>query len=98
MCIRATSGAVRIEQQLTGQSVIVPQGGDVQLMNAQFEAMHPAAGKCKGQLQRGKTPQPKPPEATFLQSAEDLRREWPAAVPPKSAPLETQRPLDQPSV
>ena len=96
MCIRATSGAVRIEQQLTGQSVIVPQGGDVQLMNAQFEAMHPGAGKCECQLQLVKTPQPKPPEASVLASAEELRREVPAAVRAKAAPLETQAPPEQP--
>src|SRR3989454_4116227 len=96
MCIRATSGAVRIEQQLTGQSVIVPQGGDVQLMNAQFEAMHPGAGKGECQLQRVKTPQPRPPEAGVLASAEELRREVPAAVRAKAAPLETQAPPEQP--
>ena len=33
MCVRASTGAVRLEQQLTGQSVIVPQGRDVVLAN-----------------------------------------------------------------
>src|SRR3989442_4118839 len=96
MCIRATSGAVRIEQQLTGQSVIVPQGGDVQLMNAQFETMRPGAAKCECQLQLVKPPQPKPPEASVLASAEELRREVPAPVRAKAAPLEAQAPLEQP--
>jgi len=31
MCIRANKGAVRLEQQLTGQTVLVPQTGDVSL-------------------------------------------------------------------
>src|SRR5713226_2979132 len=31
MCLRATQGAARIEQQLTGQSVIVPPGGEASL-------------------------------------------------------------------
>ena len=35
MCVRATSGAIRLEQQLTGQSVIVPQGGDILLNDGQ---------------------------------------------------------------
>ncbi len=38
MCIRANSGAVRAEQQLTGQSVVVPQTGDVLLLNAETSA------------------------------------------------------------
>src|SRR5262249_3343963 len=34
ICIRANRGAVRVEQQLTGQTVVVPQMGDVLLANA----------------------------------------------------------------
>jgi len=36
-------GAVRIEQQLTGQSVLVPQNGDVSLSNGQLESLRTAA-------------------------------------------------------
>ncbi|PYU37246.1 MAG: hypothetical protein DMG53_28685, partial [Acidobacteria bacterium] len=39
MCIRANSGAVRAEQQLTGQSVLVPQTGDVLLLNGQLDSL-----------------------------------------------------------
>ncbi len=46
ICVRATKGAVRIEQQLTGQSVLVPQSGDVSLTNGQLESLHPSAGHC----------------------------------------------------
>ena len=46
MCIRATKGAVRIEQQLTGQSMLVPQNGDVSLTNGQLETLHTSAGHC----------------------------------------------------
>ena len=46
MCIRAVKGAVRIEQQLTGQSVLVPQSGDVALTNGQLESLRTAAGQC----------------------------------------------------
>ena len=46
MCIRANKGAVRIEQQLTGQSVLVPQSGDVSLTNGQLESLHTSAGSC----------------------------------------------------
>ena len=46
MCVRASKGAVRVEQQLTGQSVLIPQGGDVTLTNGQLESLHDTAGKC----------------------------------------------------
>ena len=37
MCIRTYRGAMRVEQQLSGQSVIVPQGEDVMLANGQID-------------------------------------------------------------
>src|SRR5271167_374379 len=46
MCIRANRGAVRLEQQLTGQSVLVPQSGDVSLSNGQLESVRTSAGRC----------------------------------------------------
>jgi len=46
MCVRANKGAVRIEQQLTGQSVVIPQSGDVSLANGQLESLHTSAGHC----------------------------------------------------
>ena len=46
MCIRANKGAVRIEQQLTGQSVVIPQNGDVSLTNGQLESLHTSASHC----------------------------------------------------
>jgi hypothetical protein len=46
MCIHASKGAVRVEQQLTGQSVLVPQSGDVSLTNGQIESLRAATGHC----------------------------------------------------
>ena len=51
MCIRPSKGAVRIEQQLTGQSLLIPQNGDVSLANGQLETLHTAAGQCTCELQ-----------------------------------------------
>jgi len=51
MCLRTYRGALRVEQQLTGRSVIVPQGVDVMLQNAQIDAMRNGAGQCKCELQ-----------------------------------------------
>jgi hypothetical protein len=51
MCIHPSKGAVRIEQQLTGQSLLVPQNGEVSLANGQLETVHPSAGQCNCELQ-----------------------------------------------
>ena len=51
MCVRPSKGAVRIEQQLTGQSLLIPQGGNVSLANGQLETLHTAAGQCLCELQ-----------------------------------------------
>jgi hypothetical protein len=55
MCIRTYRGALRVEQQLTGRSVIVPQGVDIMLANAQIDAMHNGTGQCKCELQIAKS-------------------------------------------
>jgi hypothetical protein len=46
MCVRAAHGAVRLEEQFGGQSVMVPQGGDVTIANGQIQGMHDATGQC----------------------------------------------------
>ena len=58
MCVRTYRGAMRLEQQLSGQSVIVPQGVDVTLANGQLEGMGNGAGHCKCELQIAKAPAP----------------------------------------
>ncbi|MFI5094017.1 MAG: hypothetical protein WCE50_18110 [Candidatus Acidiferrum sp.] len=56
MCIRTYRGAMRIEQQLSGQSVIVPQGEDVMLANGQIDTLRNGAGHCNCELQIAKAP------------------------------------------
>jgi hypothetical protein len=56
MCVRTYRGAMRLEQQLSGQSVIVPQGVDVTLTNGQLEGMGNGAGHCRCELQIAKAP------------------------------------------
>jgi len=66
MCIRANLGAIRLEQQLTGQSVIIPQTGDVFLFSGQLEHLRTSAGHCACALQTAKvTPPPQPPTSQF---------------------------------
>jgi hypothetical protein len=60
MCIRATSGAVRVEQQLTAQSVIVPQGADILVSDGQLETLRSAGAHCPCELQLAKASPPPP--------------------------------------
>ncbi|MGA2483824.1 MAG: hypothetical protein ABSF92_11995 [Candidatus Acidiferrales bacterium] len=77
ICLRAHSGAVRIEGQLTGQSVIVPQGGDVVLPDGQIESLRSGAGTCSCELAEARTNpamQAKPAVVSGVTSSEDISR------------------------
>lgn len=76
MCIRADSGAVRVEQQLTGQSIIVPQSGEVLISNGQLEGLQSGVTHCACELQMAKTVAPASPqvEVSRLPSSEEMQR------------------------
>jgi hypothetical protein len=100
MCVRAAKGAVRLEQQLTGQSVVIPQTGDVLLINGQLDSLQTSSGRCLCELapinaspdtQAGTQTDP-PPQISQLATTEDLRKRsfdakpnLPAPQPEKSA-------------
>lgn len=46
MCVRAYRGAVRLEQQLTSQNIVVPQSADVLLVNGQLDGLQAGAERC----------------------------------------------------
>src|SRR5437868_4218004 len=46
MCVRAYRGAVRLEQQLTGQNIVVPQSADVLLVNGQLDGLRAGGERC----------------------------------------------------
>jgi hypothetical protein len=76
MCVRTYRGAMRLEQQLSGQSVMVPQGGDVTLANGQIDALGNGAGRCKCELQIAKAPAvPSPRNEMPPTTAESARSE-----------------------
>jgi hypothetical protein len=88
MCVRATSGAIRLEQQLTGQNVIVPQGGDIILNNGQLEGLQNTAGRCSCDLQIAKG-DPPPPEVSRLATTEEIQQRDAEA---KKAPAPPEKP------
>ena len=95
MCIRANKGAVRIEQQLTGQSVLVPQTGDVLLSNGQIESLRTAAGSCTCEEQAAAIPEQVTTEISKLASPEEIKKaaeERKADPTPATAPPPEERP------
>jgi hypothetical protein len=63
MCILTTRGAVRVEPQFAGQSLIVPQGGLVNLAGGQIESLRGNASSCSCDFPRTSTEQPHPSPA-----------------------------------
>jgi len=95
MCIRANKGAVRIEQQLTGQSVLVPQSGDVLLNNGQIESLRTAAGSCTCEVEITTTPAQTATEVSVLASSKEIKKaaeERKADAPPATAPPPVEKP------
>jgi hypothetical protein len=89
MCIRANKGAVRVEQQLTGQSVLVPQSGDVSLTNGQIESLRPATGHCVCTMQAIIKPMTSGVEVSQLATTEEIKKK---AAEPKAAPTQENAP------
>lgn len=88
MCIHPSRGAVRIEQQLTGQSLLIPQSGEVSLSNGQLETLHNSTGQCACELQLSAKPPEISTQVSALASTEELkqRSEAKATDPPAKTP------------
>ena len=97
MCIRANRGAVRLEQQLTGQSILVPQTGDVLVLNGQLDSLRTSAGHCSCEPQLAKAAPPPAPEVSRLATSEELRQKSAdSASPSSSAPAEKPGAKEEP--
>ena len=73
MCVRATRGAVRVEQQLTGQNIIVPEGRDIVLTNGQLDGLRINAGQCACDWQAANAIPPAP-EISRPATTEEIRQ------------------------
>jgi hypothetical protein len=94
MCIRANKGAVRVEQQLTGQTVLVPQSGDVSLTNGQIDSLRTASGRCMCTLQTVIKPMTPGTEISQLANKDDIKKK--SAEPKAPAPQENPAPSEEP--
>lgn len=88
LCVRANRGAVRIEQQLTGQSIIVPQGGDVLLANGQLEGLRNTPGRCVCELSQADSAGH---EISRLATTEEVRERAAETKPNSSVPPSAEK-------
>jgi hypothetical protein len=86
MCIHTYRGALRVEQQLSGRSVIVPQGVDVMLASGQIDEMRNGSGQCKCELQIARIPPAAGGSDTAANSNEAVSEEKPE---PREEPIYT---------
>jgi len=87
LCAVPAHGATRIEQQLTGQSLLVPQGGEVNLADGQLSAKPATRESCKCDLLVSRDTTPKQLELSVPVKPEARR---PGEVPP---PVLTDQPV-----
>jgi hypothetical protein len=100
MCIRSGKGAVRIEQQLTGQNLLIPQNGDVSLANGQLETLHATPGQCSCELQWSAKAPEISTQVGGLASSEEPKQKAAEAKPPdppqaKALPAAKEEPVYQ---
>jgi hypothetical protein len=50
LCVTALSGAMRIEEQFTGESLIVPQGGDIEIAGGELRSLRNGSRKCSCEI------------------------------------------------
>jgi len=76
MCIRAGLGALRLEEQFGGQTVMVPQGGDITIANGQLQGLRNSSGLCACESSDASTTASAGigPEISTLASSEELRK------------------------
>jgi len=73
MCVRAETGAIRLEHQLSGQSVIVPQGGDILLNSSGLESISNTGGHCECEIQIAKLTATAP-EVSRIATPDEIRQ------------------------
>jgi hypothetical protein len=96
MCVRAAAGAIRLEQQLTGQSVIVPQGGNILLNNGALEGLQNTTGHCACEMELAKTAPP-PPEVSRLATTEEIHQREAEAKPEVKIEAKKETPAPPPA-
>jgi len=95
MCVRAIRGAIRIEQQLTGQSIIVPQAEDILLTNGQIDSVRNGASPCSCELQPESALPSTRVEVSQIATTEEVRRSAPPPEDPPPSATAKEEPIYQ---
>jgi len=91
LCVVSTGGAVRLEQQFSGEGLIVPQAGEFFLEGGNLVPVVGAPGSCEcvAELQARATPAaPAPPPARFEPSRPEIAQNVPLV--PNTPPVVSQ--------
>ena len=83
LCVLATSGAIRLEQQFTGEGIIVPQAGEFFLNSGKLVPIAGAPGSCACAAMH--TQSAPPPQIPLLGVSSSARLE-PSTQPAEAAP------------
>ncbi|MGH9708801.1 MAG: hypothetical protein ACRD5R_18805 [Candidatus Acidiferrales bacterium] len=60
MCVRASSGALELEQQFTGEKLVIPEGQEFFLTNGKLAPVAGTPGSCQCQTLEAHAPVPQP--------------------------------------
>ena len=102
MCVRANRGAVRLEQQLTGQNIVVPQAGNVLVLNGQLDSLRTSAGRCACEPQMAKAASSADVEVSRPATTQELREKSlepktvTEAAPPEKSGIEKSTVKEEP--
>jgi hypothetical protein len=101
LCVLATSGAIRLEQQFTGEGIIVPQAGEFFLNSGKLVPIAGAPGSCACVAMHAQSAPP--PQIPVLGVSSSARLE-PAPAPANAVPApatpaqKTPEPVPEPDV
>ena len=98
LCVRATSGALKLEQQFTGEDLIVPQSGEFFLADGKLLPVAGKPGSCDcATTMHAKNVTPAPPQIPLLgiggkmpqpaPTAPEVAAENPGGVAPQNMPV-----------
>ncbi len=96
MCALASRGALRIEQQLSGQSLLVPQDAEIGLAGGQLENIRNETGACACEVSYARSAprpseplaRPSPPEVSLLSRPTPAKPSLPSEKPPSLPAVE----------
>ncbi len=94
LCVLATSGAIQIEQQFSGEKLIVPQAGEFFLGAGKLLPVAGASGSCRCDIQQPQQAPSASPPPEFATTP--VLQALPQALPPPASAAAAEKPPEQP--